>query len=401
MRLLNTDTLQLELFMSEEKPQYAILSHTWGDEEITFEDVERGRSHLLANPKMALRKVQESARIAREDNLAYIWIDTCCIDKSSSAELSEAINSMFDWYHGSAVCYAFLADYDYDLPSGGHGFAAARWFTRGWTLQELIAPQVVNFYDGKWTKFGTRERLAKRIADITLIDEFVLSRRDPGEREISVKQALDFCSTSKKMSWASRRITTRTEDIAYCLLGIFDINMPLLYGEGTRAFQRLQEHIAAATHDQTLICWQEDMLRHPVGVFALDPSAFKGSGRFRPVPHIAEIFFMSNTSVGLELDVYLTQCKIEPNRYESQDHFIAVLSCSDESDDFTCAGLLLHKTEFLRNSYARTFLDLPNILGTVLIRPDSGVASLPAGQEFLDENLEFMGRKIGKSSDST
>ncbi|OIW27820.1 hypothetical protein CONLIGDRAFT_551906, partial [Coniochaeta ligniaria NRRL 30616] len=176
---------------------------------------------------------------AFRDGLAYVWIDTICIDKSSSAELSEAINSMFKWYRNAAICYAYLSD----VPQVRLEYS--RWFTRGWTLQEMIAPQELRFYDANWDALGTKSDLLDRLCDITGVDTTALRGGN-----------LRFFSVARKMSWASRRQTTREEDIAYCLLGIFDISMPLLYGEGSKAFIRLQEQIIKEYDDESLFAWR-------------------------------------------------------------------------------------------------------------------------------------------------
>jgi hypothetical protein len=171
------------------------------------------------------------------------WIDTCCIDKSSSAELSEAINSMFKWYNDAEVCYAFLSDVnaDEDPNAWPSSFRNSRWFTRGWTLQELIAPGVVYFYGAGWKQIGSRDTLLNLVVEITKISPAYFTTGD-----------LSQFSAAQKMSWAANRNTTRLEDEAYCLLGLFDINMPLLYGEGKRAFQRLQEEILRQSEDDSL-----------------------------------------------------------------------------------------------------------------------------------------------------
>jgi hypothetical protein len=117
-----------------------------------------------------------------------------------------------------------------------------RWFTRGWTLQELIAPKTVYFFDSSWNEIGEKRQPEKEIAEVTGIDSDVL--RD--HRSLYTKRI------ARRMSWASSRETTRIEDIAYCLMGIFNVNMPLLYGEGERAFIRLQEVIMRSNYDHTL-----------------------------------------------------------------------------------------------------------------------------------------------------
>jgi hypothetical protein len=151
---------------------------------------------------------------------------TCCIDKSSSSELSEAINSMYRWYKNAKFCYAYLSN---ARTSDTLEFSRSRWFSRSWTLQELIAPLNVKFYGFKWLYLGSKARHIALLSQITDIDALILAGNNPA-----------ICSISQRMSWASKRETTQAEDIAYCMMVLFDVNMPLLYGEGSKAFIRLQ-----------------------------------------------------------------------------------------------------------------------------------------------------------------
>jgi Heterokaryon incompatibility protein (HET) len=179
------------------------------------------------------RKILACCARARRYGYTWVWIDTCCIDKTSSAELSESINSVFKWYQAAAICYAYLLDVELIIVEGRGSYPSLKeslWFTRGWTLQELISPTEVLFLDGNWSEIGTRTSLANEITVITGI---------PNITYIS----LDTFSVAQKMSWASKRKTRRVEDIASCLLSLFEVNMPMLYGEGKRAFIRLQEEI--------------------------------------------------------------------------------------------------------------------------------------------------------------
>ena len=168
--------------------------------------------------------------VARRDGFEFVWIDTCCIDQKSSAELSESINSMYMWYARSAVCYAYLQDVSStaEPQSADSEFRQSVWFTRGWTLQELIAPSDVMFFTGSWEVIGDKGELAATIQDITRIDYAVLC----GLIDI------EDISVAEKMSWASNRKTTKVEDRAYSLLGIFGVNMTMLYGEGDRSEHR-------------------------------------------------------------------------------------------------------------------------------------------------------------------
>ncbi|KAM7198335.1 Heterokaryon incompatibility protein (HET) domain containing protein [Rhypophila sp. PSN 637] len=222
-------------------PPYAILSHTWGpdDEEVTFDDMVKGK----AAEKRGYDKIVVCRKRAALDDLKHFWVDSCCIDKSSSSELSHAINSMFRWYQNSAKCYVYLTDVtigscqevDELLGCGWEpSFRKSRWFTRGWTLQELVAPSSVQFLSREGQLLGDKVSLERLLHEITGIPVEALRGKplsDFGRRE--------------RMSWARGRSTKVEEDAAYCLLGIFGVNLPLIYGEGVRyAFVRLEEEIA-------------------------------------------------------------------------------------------------------------------------------------------------------------
>lgn len=277
MWLINTQTLALEYFSSHNKVPYAILSHTWEEEEVTFQEF---HSLDTARSRKGFAKIAKTCSIAKDQGLGYAWVDTCCIDKENSAELSEAINSMFKWYTKAKVCLVFLSDL---AQEHGSDWASCRWFTRGWTLQELIAPSNVDFYDAIWNFKGTKKGLLDLLSSITGIDDTILS----GETRLSE------LPVARKMSWAATRRTSRDEDIAYCLMGLFDLNMPLLYGEGQKAFIRLQEQILHETRDLSLLAWTAQDQPHPYedyedgddtsqqfrGIFASSPVEFSACGR--------------------------------------------------------------------------------------------------------------------------
>ncbi|CAN9409476.1 unnamed protein product [Alternaria alternata] len=238
MRLLQhqgNDSFRLVYRVDEQIPPYAILSHTWGSEEdeVTFQDLLNG----TYTKRKGHRKLQFCARRAAEDGLDFFWIDTCCIDKSSSAELQEAIGCMFRWYRDSAKCYVYLEDVSYDSKDLEYDywlrFQKSKWFTRGWTLQELLAPKDVKFYTKEGGLCGRRSDMVDWIAKITDIPADALKGTP-----------LSQFSIEQRMKWAEGRKTTRQEDLAYSLLGIFDIQMSLFYGEGReRAFERLKKKI--------------------------------------------------------------------------------------------------------------------------------------------------------------
>ncbi|RYP25195.1 hypothetical protein DL765_000076 [Monosporascus sp. GIB2] len=223
--------------------RYAILSHTWEDgQEVSFQEwntyITKNQGWEAVAQKSGFKKIEGACQQAKEYILDYIWVDTNCIDKSSSAELSEAINSMFAWYASSAVCFVYLSDLAYHDDIDRSMLEGCRWFTRGWTLQELLAPNLVLFFSKEWMLIGSRSYLVDAIADITSVG-----------RDYLRGKSLHSASVATRMSWAARRQTTREEDKAYSLLGIFDINMPLLYGEGEKAFLRLQEEIIKVSTD--------------------------------------------------------------------------------------------------------------------------------------------------------
>ncbi|KAH9910730.1 heterokaryon incompatibility protein-domain-containing protein [Epithele typhae] len=252
MWLLSTDRAELHYFVSPEVVPggYAILSHVWTDDETQFHDlraIETRCEDTGENPRdLVSSKIREFCILAADHGYAYAWADTCCIDKSSSAELSEAINSMFRYYSLAGVCYAYLSDVeDTDVKSDQRAFRNSRWHTRGWTLQELLAPLLLLFLSRDWEILGTKSELAEALERATGIPVSIL-RFEEEIRDVSVAQ---------RMSWASERVTTRIEDEVYCLMGIFDVNMPMLYGEGRKAFQRLQEEIMRTSTDTSMFAW--------------------------------------------------------------------------------------------------------------------------------------------------
>jgi hypothetical protein len=253
MRLLernNTGDFSLteDIVEDDEKPPYAILSHTWkAGEEVAFEELIDG----TGKGKPGYEKIQFCGEQANRDGMQYFWVDTCCINRSNNAELSEAINSMFRWYHSATRCYVYLSDVSspafdtYDklgyLPFES-AFRASRWFTRGWTLQELLAPNSVEFFSREGNRLGDKRSLQQKIHEITGIPAQALQ-----------ETSLSRFSVDERLSWAQNRQTTRKEDQAYALLGIFDVYMPLLYGEGREnAFIRLQEEIDRSLKGKSL-----------------------------------------------------------------------------------------------------------------------------------------------------
>ncbi|KAK4213654.1 hypothetical protein QBC37DRAFT_463549 [Rhypophila decipiens] len=230
---------------------------------------------MMTNPdhkkKKGYDKIDMTCKLAlQEDGLDYAWVDTCCIDKPSSAELSEAINSMFRWYQRSTICYGYLSDLQ---PSAQfeNGLKDCRWWTRGWTLQELIAPTKFYFYDSVWKCWGSKRRFAQLVSQITGINIKILNHQ----------ARLSSVPVARRMAWAARRETTRIEDRAYSLLGIFGVNMPMLYGEEEKAVRRLQEEIIKQTADLSIFSWKLPASTRPAhgeemasGILARSPDYF-------------------------------------------------------------------------------------------------------------------------------
>jgi hypothetical protein len=306
MRLIDVRTIELQWFNDDQIPQYAILSHTWGADEVSYQELvwinrikafsasydtpassvaslstqDDPSSVMMTAMEFMLRsstsfatslngvkeedllkrqgysKIVNAAREAKDLGYSYLWVDTCCIDKSSSAELQEAINSMFRWYSNAEVCIVYLEDVLPPNAAPGEyrtasevvrsAFDSSRWTKRGWTLQELVAPAICRFYLGDWRLLGEKEEFLQEISAATGIPVFVLEDR----------HSLSEVSVAERMSWAAHRQTTRVEDQAYSLLGLFSIHMPLLYGEGPKAFIRLQEEILKTTDDYSLFAWR-------------------------------------------------------------------------------------------------------------------------------------------------
>ena len=242
MRLLHFNSSGNGFSLTEfvnEIPQYGILSHTWGpdSDEVTYKELVEG----TGSGKAGYRKLKFCGDQAKKDQLQYFWVDTCCIDKSSAVELQEAITSMFRWYSEAAKCYVYLADVSTEGfdPAGSvelwePAFRGSRWFTRGWTLQELIAPLSVEFFSADCRLLGDKKSLRRHIHEITGIPYPALEG-----------SPLSGFSVADRMSWAEKRVTKREEDKAYSLLGIFGVYIPLIYGEGANAFRRLRKEIFA------------------------------------------------------------------------------------------------------------------------------------------------------------
>lgn len=348
MWLINTATWSLKCYDLADAPKYAILSHVWNknaEEEVTFKDMKDlaevaspriAYSTGAQQPKAGFLKIKKTCELAEgfEDRgIKHVWIDTCCIDRSSSSELGKSINEMFKYYARAQVCFAHLADLD------SPELKECQWFSRGWTLQELLASRRLFFYNQKWACIGTKASLVGALANITGIPRQVL------ETHWGHGHGHDQ-STATIMSWASNRETREPEDMAYCLLGLFDVNMGLIPGEGlNNAFQRLQRKILKKHNDLTVLAWDQSMA-HKDGVansespsigcgiqlLAPSPSAFSGSARICPFPR--DIPKLSITASGLSVspDIPLSLvrgdtesiCMCIGLRYDSEMTYVSV-----------------------------------------------------------------------------
>lgn len=335
MRLINVETRRMEEFFDNDEPEYLILSHTWGEEEISFQDymwllnydeevaagildeLPRKQRDRIIGKAEALRRRSGYHKVSsfidrahkmyasyfqleswEIPELLYVWVDTCCINKESSAELSEAINSMWSWYRNAYLCVAILSDVTGVDPDPHGEFGNSRWFTRGWTLQELLAPPHVVFYNASYELIDSRGALSHIIAAVTSIDGNYMTD------VFMDKRGLRDATVAEKMSWAARRKTTRVEDEAYCLLGIFDVNMPLLYGEGQKAFVRLQQEIIKASEDRTIFAWGYNMgLSNWIQptVFANFPSDFAHGGSLTEAHALLRTLNLQHTNGPFEM----------------------------------------------------------------------------------------------------
>ena len=244
-------------FRDDETTDYAILSHRWIEQEVNYEemvDLERvvKEKQKEIRGRGGYQKILGTCEQAKKDGYEWLWVDTCCIDKRSSAELSEAINAMYRWYENSRVCYVYLHDVtDPSFPTAGDSEKCPssegwpEWFLRGWTLQEMIAPKDVQFFNKGWQPIGNKKTLTDTLARITGVAEHILTGGLSFNRPC----------VAQIMSWAADRETTRIEDQAYSLLGLLGVNMPMLYGEGKKAFHRLQLEIIRMSNDQSIFAW--------------------------------------------------------------------------------------------------------------------------------------------------
>ncbi|KAK3646350.1 hypothetical protein LTR56_003110 [Elasticomyces elasticus] len=365
MRLINTHTLQLEDFFAQpKKPEYVILSHRWGADEVNYKDYIKDR---YKPTQAGYQKIVGCCELAREWECDYVWIDTCCIDKRSSAELSEAINSMYAWYQNALTCFVYLTDVT--LPAEDDDwrthFAKSAWFTRGWS-KELLASRTTIFCGPDWSFLGVKfvagvigAKARKQVKEMDILIDTIADATGIPWDLLAKPHTLGAYSIAQRMSWAAHRETTRDEDRAYCLLGIFDINMPLLYGEGSKAFRRLQLEIIRQTNDESIFVFDrlldpeetadvsKLMVREPntviilpdpqqlnefrrrsLPLLAISPRQFAGCNNVVKERYLRRLpYQMTNQGLQLQLSSDNETWRTASDRSEKYDTIICMLSC--------------------------------------------------------------------------
>ena len=366
MRLLNVNTYEFKEFFDHDIPPYGILSHRWGEDEVSYKEFRKGRGQNSSGHRKILdfcafirqRYIFDFGPWANENRhaaelngpetglplgaeaLQWVWIDTICIDKNSSQELSEAINSMFKWYANAEECYVYMRD----VPSleqappdlFWRSFDSSDWFNRGWTLQEMLAPATVVFCTSKWEVFGHMQTNAGKKQYLGLgpfsdalrfeLNERISQITGVQMQYLSGSESIESASIARRMSWAANRKTTRVEDEAYCLLGLFGVNMPLLYGEGRKAFLRLQEEIIKRSDDQSIFAWNlADPDLERTGILAPEIGCFEHSNDVMRAPWRPKSPFVI-TNLGLELVTNTQKVNVHQMDPDCEIHIIK-LNC--------------------------------------------------------------------------
>ena len=352
MRFLNTSTLQFhqvpdsELHLEGNK--YAILSHRWGadEDEVSYGDILSLRD--LSN-KQNFAKIKGFCKLAASKDCRYGWVDTCCINEGNSSELAETINSMYQWYENSHICVVYLVDVC------GTSMTESEWFNRGWTLQELIAPKEVYFYDQQWKLLGTKTELLTELASKTSIPAEILSHATEPST----------CSIAQRMSWAAKRMTTRVEDRAYSLMGLFDVYMPMIYGEREKAFVRLQQHIIQKCKDESMFAWPMESLPGAAppysGLYAPSPSVYLNCDQIIPTPG-SQGFSETNG----ELHIKITLRSVKAGTY------LARLNCINSAYPDCYLAITIAKTSNTPRSEFVSVMDHP----------------VPSQTHYLEKNFE-------------
>ncbi|KAI1107574.1 HET-domain-containing protein [Jackrogersella minutella] len=362
MRFINTKTLSLVDDSQYVEYPYAILSHVWGPEEVPFEEVQERQADIQS--KAGWVKMEKFCAKAQEYGFDYAWIDTCCIDKRYSAELSEAINSMYRWYYNAAACFIYLEDVKtYTCDSGDSSrvvpmtrdqvidaVRTTRWLTRGWTLQEFITPRRRHFFAADWSEIEDGSDLLEALSESTGISRKLLDDRD---------LLPNFC-IAERMKWAAKRKTTRAEDIVYSLMGIFNVNLPVLYGEGIRnAFKRLQLEIMQTSFDMTIFAWRGDY--ESCGLLAQSPVDFIDTPPLRIwAPRNISSFSMTN--IGLTISLNTTD---EQSYFGQKHQNVASQRPEKLSDDGTLLAAFQCVVQTSTGQWQTPMVYLEHVIGAV------------------------------------
>ena len=343
-----------------ETTDYAILSHRWIDSmEIDYEEMvdlakmDRQERNEIRG-RLGYKKIVDTCKQAKQDGYEWTWVDTCCIDKRSSAELSESINSMYRWYAKAKICYGYLHDVNgssFPTKKDNRKYLKSNgwpeWFSRGWSLQEMIAPRVLQFFNKYWQPIGDKKDLAQTLERITGVPQKNLADGLEGNRPC----------VAQIISWAANRTTTRVEDRTYSLMGLLDVNMPMLYGEGKKAFHRLQLEIIRSSNDQSIFAWGFRSAGVRIGsILADDPSDFKDCSGMKLMNHdefIKEVPELPSTNAD-HFDVFpITNRGIHIwmllRRYRDSDTvFKAYLPCWHNYGSLTSIDLVLWNSNYYR-----------------------------------------------------
>ena len=398
-------------FRDDETTHYAIVSHRW-TEEVNYEEmndlakmeVKDGRDEIRRRD--GYQKLLDSCEQAKRDRYEWLWMDTCCIDKRNSAELSEAINSMYRWYEKSGVCYAYLHDLtdkifpaEPDAQKYPNSNGWPEWFSRGWTLQEMIAPRDVQFFNKSWQFIGIKTKLAPILAKITRVPEHILTDGVRSTRPC----------VAQIISWAADRTTTRVEDRAYSLLGLLDVNMPMLYGEGKKAFHRLQLEIIRMSDDQSIFAWDYQktegrtcsILADGPGCFKdcfdmelIDPDEFikglKGdteeqlsADELHGTDPLSSVFLVTNRGIQIRLPL----CRLDDSVFEAH------LPCRSKAQRPVAIKLVLWKRNYYRHftplqsskgipEFNHIYLRYQDILEDVTFKIDDSALTKDHGFEY-------------------
>ena len=346
-------------FRDDETTNYVILSHRWiyptevdYEEMVDLAKMDRQEQDEIRGC-LGYKKIVDACKQAKNDGYEWAWVDTCCIDKRSSAELTEAINSMYRWYANAKICYAYLHDVDGSFPAEGdnrkypESNGWPEWFSRGWTLQEMIAPRNLQFFNKNWQPIGDKKGLAWALQQITEVPQHILTDGLEG----------NLPCVAQIISWAAKRTTTRVEDRAYSLMGLLNVNMPMLYGEGKKAFHRLQLEIIRSSNDQSIFAWGFWSSSVRIGsILADDPSDFKDCSGMELMNHakLIKIFPELSSTNTDHFDVFpITNRGIQIwmplRRYRgSNSVFKAYLPCRRYGFKFVTINLVLWNSNYYR-----------------------------------------------------